>query len=241
MSEQHTKANVNKFSEDAISSGSYAYTTERLSSTLANQRISRALKELYSLQGKRILDMGCGDGTYTLELARANAADVLGMDPAEGAVKTARRKAEEAGVANVRFMSGNLYDIDIQERFDCTVLRGVLHHLPDAGLAIRKLAPLSDHMLIVEANGTNPILKLIEKTSRYHIEHEEQSFTLQTIRSWLDAAGMSIAAWQCVNLVPMFCPDWLARGCKIFEPAAERTPFIRSVCCAQYIILAERR
>jgi 2-polyprenyl-3-methyl-5-hydroxy-6-metoxy-1,4-benzoquinol methylase len=241
MSNAHLKANVNKFSEDAASSGSYAYTTERLSAKLANLRMSRAFNELYPCRGKRILDMGCGDGTYTLELARAGAVDVLGVDPAEAAVENARRKAEEAGVGNVRFMSGNIYDLDIGERFDCTVLRGVLHHLPDAGLAIRKLASLSDHMFIVEPNGTNPVLKLIEKTSRYHIEHEEQSFTLNRIRSWLDKAEMRIVARQCVNLVPMFCPDWFAHLCKFFEPAIERIPLVRNVCCGQYIILAERR
>jgi SAM-dependent methyltransferase len=241
MSNAHLKANVNKFSEDAASSGSYAYTTERLSAKLANLRISRAFDELYPCRGKRILDMGCGDGTYTLELARAGAVDVLGVDPAEAAVETARRKAEEAGLGNVRFMSGNIYDLDIGERFDCTVLRGVLHHLPDAGLAIRKLAPLSDCMLLMEPNGTNPVVKLIEKTSRYHIEHEEQSFLLSTLTGWFEAAGMRLESVRHVNLVPMFCPDWMARLCKIVEPLVESLPVVRNFCCGQYIILAGKR
>lgn len=240
MNTPKLKANVNRFSDDVISSGSYAYTTGRLSPKLANQRISQAFEELYPCKGKRILDMGCGDGTYTLELARAGAT-VLGIDPAESAVEAARKKAHAAGVDNVRFETGDIYALNIKEHFDCTVLRGVLHHLPDPGLAIKQLAHLSDHMLLMEPNGTNPIVKLIEKFSRYHIEHEEQSFLLSTIEGWFATAGLRMQQVRYVNLVPMFSPDWLARLCKAFEPLVESIPLARNLCCGQYIILTGKQ
>jgi 2-polyprenyl-3-methyl-5-hydroxy-6-metoxy-1,4-benzoquinol methylase len=43
-----------------------AYTAES-SAQLANARISQSIAESYDFSGKRILDLGCGDGTYTLE------------------------------------------------------------------------------------------------------------------------------------------------------------------------------
>lgn len=238
MSNPHLKANVGQFDQDAAASGSYAYTTARLSARLANQRLSRAVQELFSCAGKRILDIGSGDGTYTLELARQGAASVLGIDPAQSAVEAAQQKAQAAGLEHVRFADGDVYNLGLAERFDCAVLRGVLHHLPDAPLALKALAPVCDRLLIVEANGSNPVVKLLEKLSRYHVEHEEQSFRLGTMRSWLNAAGMRIEFVQYVNLVPMFCPDWLARLCKLFEPLAERLPLLRTLCCGQYVILA---
>lgn len=34
----------------------------------------------------------------------------------------------------------------------------------------------ADAMLIIEPNGTNPVLKIIGKASKYHREHGERSF-----------------------------------------------------------------
>jgi len=94
--------------------------------------------------------------------------------------------------------------------------------------------------LIVEPNGTNPIVKLLEKFSQYHIEHEEQSFFLSTVKNWLHDANMQLIACNYVNLVPMMGPDWMAKICKYIEPAIEKIPFINRVACGQYIILASR-
>jgi SAM-dependent methyltransferase len=235
---KNTKANVAAFSRDVTEDGSYAYTKNHLSALLANKRISEAFAALYPAVGKRLLDLGCGDGTYSLELARAGAEYVLGVDPSEAAVATASAKAAAGGLAaKVGFCLGNIYDLAITEHFDCLVLRGVLHHLPNPGKALRAAAPLADNILIMEPNGLNPVVKIIEKTSRYHREHEEQSFSLSCIRAWLEAAGFRQCVCRHVNLVPMFCPDWLARVCKTLEPIVETLPIIRNITCGQYIIL----
>lgn len=59
------KDNVHRFDDDVRKTGSYVYTNEKLSSKLANARISESLGKNYEFSGKRILDLGCGDGTYT--------------------------------------------------------------------------------------------------------------------------------------------------------------------------------
>jgi len=236
------KHNVDVFSQDVADGGGYVYTGERLSSVLANTRITEAMAELYPLTGKRLLDLGCGDGTYSLDLLRYGAGFVLGVDPSETAVAVAAKKADKVALADkVRFQAGNIYDLSLDESFDCIVLRGVLHHLPDAAKALKAISPLSNNVLIIEPNGNNPILKIIEKASRYHQEHEEQSFSPRLIRKWCKAAGFEITVKSLfVNLVPMFCPDWMARLLKLVEPVVERLPIIRNICCGQYIILASR-
>jgi SAM-dependent methyltransferase len=50
----------------------------------------------------RVLDVGCGCGSTT-RLAARQAADVLGVDLSEAMLATARRRATEAGLDNVRF------------------------------------------------------------------------------------------------------------------------------------------
>ena len=47
-------------------------------------------------------------------------------------------------------------------KFDLIILRGVLHHVLDPAEAIRQCAARTNALLIIEPNGNNPILKLIE-------------------------------------------------------------------------------
>lgn len=238
------KRNVSRFDEDVRQGGSYAYTAEQLSAGLANGRISRAIASAFDFHDKTVLDLGCGDGAYTLEFAGLGVRTIIGIDPAAAAIDAAREKAALLGVEHkVAFEVGNIYALEpILEkmRFDCIVLRGVLHHLPDPARAIAGLAGFSGTVIILEPNGMNPVLKLIEKFSRYHVEHEERSFSPARVRSWLAAAGLRLVSSQLINLVPFFCPDWMARSLRIIEPVVEHTPLLRDIACGQSLIVARR-
>lgn len=238
------KRNVSRFDDDVRRTGSYAYTAEKLSSRLANGRISKAIADIYPFPSKRILDLGCGDGTYSLEFVELGAREVLAIDPASVAVEAATRKAQEAGMEHcLKFEVGNIYDPDLlrgRPRFDCVVLRGVLHHLPDPKRAVACASELADTMIILEPNGYNPVLKILERVSRYHIEHEEQSFFSTTLTRWVREAGFRVSAVQFLNIVPMFCPDWMAKICNSASPIAERIPLINALGCGQCLIRAER-
>jgi len=72
--------------------------------------------------GMKVLDLGCGDGTTVLPAARLGA-DVLGVDIASNLVAAAKRRAQEEGLANVRFQEGdatNLVELD-DDSFDLTL------------------------------------------------------------------------------------------------------------------------
>ncbi len=80
---------IETFSEDVAREGGYLYSTpDRLSCRLANERITRAILELAGdLRPERVLDVGCGDGTYTSELVHELSAPVVfGIDPSKPAV-----------------------------------------------------------------------------------------------------------------------------------------------------------
>lgn len=239
-----TKKNVSRFEEDVRQTGSYAYTADRLSARLANEAMSHAIASAYDWEGKRILDVGCGDGTYTMEFPALGVAEVMGIDPAGVAIEAARAKARAAGLQDlVKFELGNIYELAAylaNDRFDCIVLRGVLHHLPDPAGAIAGLARLNGAVIVLEPNGLNPVLKLIEKVSRYHVEHEERSFSPGLLRRWLTDSGFRIVASKVINLVPMFCPAWIARALKTVGPAVERIPVARDFACGQVVIVAEK-
>ena len=236
------KNNVDQFHNDVCNSGSYVYTTEKLSCQYANERISRVIADCYSFSGKSVLDIGCGDGTYTLQFPLLGAKKTLGIDPAPAAINIATQKAKEANLTNlVDFEVANIYTLDEQLKnrfFDCIILRGVLHHLPDPAEAIRKIASLANTIIILEPNGYNPVLKLLERFSHYHIEHEEQSFFPGTLKSWCQSAGLAISSTAYFNLVPMFCPNWMAKICRKAKPL-ESIPLLREIICGQHLIVAK--
>ncbi len=234
-----TKSEV--FNRDAARRGGYVYTTNaRLSSTLANRRLTEAGLAVADFRGKSVLDIGCGDGTYTLELFdRAQPARIHGIDPAEEAVEIARQKAgDRAATFAVENAYALPYDAD---QFDIAYLRGVLHHMDRPQDALREALRVAPTLVVIEPNGNSPILKLIEKTSRYHIEHQEKSYSSRSLNRWIADLGARITARQWAGLVPMFCSDGMARALKAVEPAVERTPLLNAVGCAVYVFSATRR
>jgi len=68
------------------------------------------------------MDLGCGDGTTALPEAQTGA-DVLGVDIARNLVEAGNRRAQQAGLSNLRFQEGdasNLQGID-DASFDLVV------------------------------------------------------------------------------------------------------------------------
>src|SRR6516225_8991102 len=57
-------------------------------------------------RGLKVLDLGCGDGTTALPEARLGA-DVLGVDIARNLVEAGNRRAQEQGLATLRFQHGD--------------------------------------------------------------------------------------------------------------------------------------
>lgn len=238
------KRNVHRFDEDVLQQGAYAYTGERLSARLANERISRSIADSFNFSGASVLDLGCGDGAYTVEFAALGVRQVVGLDPAAAAIDAAQKRAQSLGVADtVRFEVGNIYALDeylTSGRFDCIVIRGVLHHLPDPARALAGLASFKGTVIVLEPNGSNPVLKLLERFSRYHIEHEERSFRPSLICKWISDAGLSVHRCEVLNLVPFFCPAPIAKGLRAVEPLIESLPLLRDIACGQVIITARR-
>lgn len=70
----------------------------------------------------RILDLGCGDGTTAIPLARTGA-EVFGIDIAKNLVEAGNRRAKEEGLSNLKFQEGdacNLQEVP-DHSFDLTL------------------------------------------------------------------------------------------------------------------------
>jgi len=120
-------------------------------------------------------------------------------------------------------------------------VRGVLHHVGKPREAIAEALRVARTIVVVEPNGLNPGLKLLERVSTYHVDHEERSHPPRRPDRWVQELGGQTVRRQWVGFVPMFAPDAYARAAKRIEPLLEALPGVRSVACAQYIFTATRR
>jgi len=89
----------------------------------------------------RVLDVGCGPGTITADLAaRVPDGEVTGIDAATDVLALARQEAGRRGVANVRFDVGNVYELGYADgTFDVVHAHQVLQHLSDPVAALREM------------------------------------------------------------------------------------------------------
>ncbi len=74
--------------------------------------------------GERILDLGCGDGALTLELARLGC-DVVGVDSSAAQVEAARRLGLDARVAEAE-------ELEFSNEFDAVFSNAALHWMKRA-------------------------------------------------------------------------------------------------------------
>jgi len=91
--------------------------------------------------GQRLLDIGCGPGTITLDLARRVApGQVVGLDREVTPLIAARASVTEQGVPNVGFTVGDAYQLDFGDGcFDVVHAHQVLQHLTDPVAALREM------------------------------------------------------------------------------------------------------
>src|SRR3954447_18401181 len=91
--------------------------------------------------GTRLLDVGCGPGTITIDLAaRLLPGEGVGVDPSERVLQDAREAAEAAGAANVTFQVADAYALPFDDgAFDVVHAHQVLQHLTDPVAALREM------------------------------------------------------------------------------------------------------
>ncbi|MEU9886422.1 methyltransferase domain-containing protein [Sphaerisporangium sp. NPDC051011] len=83
--------------------------------------------------GMSLLDVGCGPGTITADLAEVVApGQVTGIDTAEGVLAQARDVAAGRGLRNVVYEAGDVYRLEYPEgSFDIVHAHQVLQHVAD--------------------------------------------------------------------------------------------------------------
>ncbi len=166
---------------------------------------------------RRVLEVGCGIGTDTVNFARAGA-QVVAVDLSEESLKLAQTRAEVYGLErSIEFVHGDaehLTDVVGQGEFDLVYSFGVIHHTPDPGAAVDQVrqlcAPDGEFRMMVYAHDSwkrimiDAGLDQPEAASGCPIA---QTYTEHGVRELL--RGFSVASVTQAHIFPYVVEDYI--------------------------------
>jgi trans-aconitate 2-methyltransferase len=89
---------------------------------------TKLIAELGLRGDEHVLDLGCGDGTLTTQIAALlPQGEVVGIDASQGMIEAALPKARD----NLRFLLMDINELDFFERFDVVISNATLHWVKD--------------------------------------------------------------------------------------------------------------
>lgn len=114
--------------------------------------------EFMRLKGnERVLDVGCGSGSFLRQIARLfPETSLVGMDISSG-MFTASREELQHEAANLIFIAGDVQNLPYgNESFDRVVAQHMLYHVPNIDQAVQEIARVLTHdgLTIITANST---------------------------------------------------------------------------------------
>ena len=137
------------------------------------EAMAQEVLALLDLTGsERILDVGCGEGKITAEIAsRAPRASVVGVDPSGDMISFAQSHFGPATRPNLRFEVADARRLPFQNEFDLVVSFNALHWIPeqDAALTSIRSALISGgkaQLRLVAAGARKSLENVVEETRR---------------------------------------------------------------------------
>jgi 2-polyprenyl-3-methyl-5-hydroxy-6-metoxy-1,4-benzoquinol methylase len=149
MSTERTQVFFHQYANDfdAIYSNRGGFVNSIVNSLFRKSMKLRYLKSIegcYPIEGKTVLDVGCGPGHYAITLAQRGAARVLGIDFADGMLKIAEEHARAAGVAGrCEFRQADFFTFRPPETFDYVILMGFMDYMPEPRKVVEKALSLT--------------------------------------------------------------------------------------------------
>lgn len=126
------------------------------------QRETQDLISLASFgRGDRLLDVGCGPGALSLDLAEivGPTGRVTGLDQSPRFLEYLRESAAKAGRPNIETVLGDAVDVDLpSDHYDGAVVRWLLMFVPDVPRLLRRIFDL------LRPGGTLAVMEYLDPT-----------------------------------------------------------------------------
>ncbi len=107
-------------------------------SALQKMLADDALASLKLAGTEQILDIGCGDGRITAEVAkRVTRGSVLGVDPSRNMIEYAQQRFKPTEYPNLKFAMGDARTLNYRAEFDLVISFNALHWVHEQETALR--------------------------------------------------------------------------------------------------------
>ena len=173
----------------------------------------RWIDEVAQLQGKTVLDIGCGGGILAEAMAE-RAHRVVGIDLATKPLGVARLHALESGVANLEYreVAAEAFAQEVAQSFDVVTCMEMLEHVPDPSSTVRAAAALvkpggwvffstlnrNPKAFVFAIIGAEYLLKLLPAGTHDYARFIRPSELL----GWCRASGLSLHAMRGMGYNP---------------------------------------
>lgn len=103
------------------------------------------------VSGKSLVDLGCLEGGWTVEFARAGF-EALGIDARKVNLEKCEYVAEQMNLPNLRFSLDDVLNIEQYGQFDAVFCSGLLYHLDNPAAYLRTLGDVTRRVLILQTH-----------------------------------------------------------------------------------------
>ncbi len=107
-------------------------------------RFYNTIENCKPVEGRTMLDVGCGPGLYCIELARIGASKVVGIDFAPKMIELAKQFAQKSGVHNkCEFITADFLEYEFPEKYDFTIAMGYIEYCAEPEKILKKMISLT--------------------------------------------------------------------------------------------------
>jgi SAM-dependent methyltransferase len=172
----------------------------RIESEYAAKTYGKYLNRLDLIRNRRILDIGCGDGTFLKKATSLGAESVLGVEPSNGAL-------ESAGEVGNLIRTIPVEQCDYQFEFDLVTCFQTLEHLVDPKIVLSKMCSAAisgGYVAVVCHNRLSLVNRLMGRRSPiFDIEHL-QMFSVEGLEKIFQSTNLEIVvSKQILNSYPL--------------------------------------
>jgi 2-polyprenyl-3-methyl-5-hydroxy-6-metoxy-1,4-benzoquinol methylase len=114
------------------------------------ERYTFTIEHCEPVRDRKFLDVGCGNGMYSLELARRGAAKVVGIDIAEVMIDLCRKSSQEKNLDDrCTFIQTDLLDYKPDTTFDVSFGIGLFDYISDPLPVLKRMREVSTDKAIM--------------------------------------------------------------------------------------------
>lgn len=104
-------------------------------------RYNKTLEACRSINGKTVLDIGCGGGLYCFALAKMGAEEILGIDFAPQMIAIAKHQSSLENLDKIcTFIVKDFFDLEAGRIFDYIIVMGVMDYIDNPEAFVMKVA-----------------------------------------------------------------------------------------------------